>query len=154
MYDLEVTAHSAANAEDVWAVLVDSLRWPDWTGLPTPAMTRQGDPAPFGLGAVRCFRFGPLVAEEEVMLWEPPHRYGYAVHRMPVRSYRAEVILGPDSIGGTVITWRARFERCTVPAMSRPFRWFVKTALGRFAKQLARHAESGATVHSERKNHD
>ena len=31
MYEFEVTAHSRAGADAVWAVLVDSLRWPDWT---------------------------------------------------------------------------------------------------------------------------
>jgi hypothetical protein len=140
MYDFEVRAHSAATAEDVWAVLVDSLRWPDWTPLPTPTMTHEGDPAPFGLGAVRCFRFGPLTAEEEVVLWDPPHRYGYTVRRMPIRGYQAQVTLEPDG-GGTAIVWAASFERCTIPGLSRPLRWSVKTALSRFARNLARHAE-------------
>jgi hypothetical protein len=143
MFEFEVRAHSAARPDDVWAVLVDSLRWPDWTRLPTPTMARQGDPAPFGLGAVRCFRFGPLTAEEEVVLWNPPHRYGYTVRRMPVRGYRARVTLEPDD-GGTAIAWRAHFDRCTVPGLSRPFRSCVKTALGRLATNLARHAERGA----------
>ena len=146
MYEFEVRARSAAGPDAVWAVLVDSLRWPDWTGLPTPTMTRPGDPAPFGLGAVRRFRFGPLVAEEEVVLWDPPYRYGYVVHRMPVRGYRAEVALEPDGDGGTAIIWQARFERCTIPLMSRPFRAGVRMALGRFAGQLARHAERGAVA--------
>ena len=94
----------------------------------------------FGLGAVRCFHFGPVRAEEEVVLWEPPHRYGYTVRRMPIRGYQAQVTLEPDG-GGTAIVWAAYFERCTVPGLSRPLRWSVKTALGRFARNLARHAE-------------
>jgi hypothetical protein len=146
MFELEVHTQSAAGVEDVWAVLVDSLRWPDWTGLPTPTMTRHGDPPPFGLGAVRRFRFGPMVAEEEVVLWDPPGRYGYTVRRMPVSGYRAEVTLEPAGSGGTTIVWRARFDRCTVPGLSRPFLWGVRAALGRFAGQLARHAERGVPV--------
>lgn len=141
MFEFEVGARSSAAPDAVWAVLVDSLRWPDWTPLPTPTMAREGNPAPFGLGAVRCFRFGPAVAEEEVVHWDPPHRYGYTVRRMPVRGYRAEVSLEPAADGGTVIAWRARFDRCTVPGLSRPFLWFVRAALGRLATNLARHAE-------------
>jgi hypothetical protein len=140
MYGFEVAARSAAGPDEVWAVLVDSLRWPDWTLLPTPTMTAEGDPAPFGLGAIRCFRLGPFTAEEEVIGWEPPRRYRYTVRRMPVRGYRAEVVLEPVP-GGTAIAWRAEFERCTVPGLSRTFRWSVKVALGRLARNLARHAE-------------
>lgn len=141
MYELEVTARSAAPPAAVWAILVDSLRWPEWTVLPTPTMEREGDPKPFGLGAVRCFHFGPLRAEEEVVRWEPPRRYGYTVRRMPIRRYEAEVLLEPEA-GGTAIVWRVSFERSTIPGMSRPIRWFTKTSLGRIARNLARHAET------------
>ena len=141
MYEFEVTARSAAGADEVWAVLIDSLRWPDWTHLPTPTMTSEGNPAPFGLGAIRCFHFGPITAEEEVVHWEPPARYGYTVRRMPVRGYQAEVTLEALDDGGTAIAWRAQFERCTVPGMSPAFRWGVKALLGRFARNMARHAE-------------
>jgi hypothetical protein len=105
-------------------------------------MEREGDPKPFGLGAIRCFRFGPLAAKEEVVLWEPPRRYGYTVGWISLRGYRAEVTLEPRD-GGTVISWCGRFERSTVPGLSRPFLWFIRTALARIARNLARHAERG-----------
>src|SRR5437773_581857 len=66
VYQFEVHASSPATPSDVWAVLVDSLRWPDWTALPTPTMEHEGEPAPYGLGAIRRFAWGPVGAKEEV----------------------------------------------------------------------------------------
>jgi hypothetical protein len=141
MYEFEVQARSRAAIEKVWRVLTDSRHWPEWTPLPTPTMEREGDPPPFGLGAVRRFAWGPVGSSEEVVLWEPPHRYGYAVvGGMPIRGYRAIVTLS-ESGGGTTITWHGQFDRATWPGLSRPLRWFTRTALQRFARNLARHAE-------------
>jgi hypothetical protein len=144
MFRFEVRARSTATVEAVWAVLVDSMHWPDWTALPAPTMERWGDPYPYGLGAVRRFAWGRVGAREEVVLWEPPHRYGYAlVDGMPIRSYRAYVTLA-ESGNGTAIVWRGEFERSTWPGMSRPLRWFTKTMLTRFVKNLAGRAEGRA----------
>lgn len=148
MYQFVVSAHSTASIEDVWAVLVDSIHWPDWTALPTPTMEREGDPPPFGLGAVRRFAWGPVGAREEVVAWNPHCQYGYAVvGGMPIRNYRAVVELA-ESGNETAITWRGTFERSTVPGMSRPLRWFTKTMLRRYARNLARHAEARGEVFS------
>jgi hypothetical protein len=141
MFEFAVSARSTAAIDDVWAVLVDSIHWPDWTALPTPTMERWGDPYPYGIGAVRRFAWGPVRAREQVVLWEPPHRYGYAViGGMPIRGYQAFVTLA-GSGNGTAITWRGMFQRSTWPGMSRPLCWFTKTMLQRYVRNLARHAE-------------
>ena len=139
-YEYQVGATSGAPVETVWAILIDSLRWPEWTGLPTPTINREGDPPPFGLGAIRTFGLGPVAAEEEVEVWEPPHRYGYALRRFPVRNYHAVVTLEPRE-EGTAITWQGRFDASTLPLMSRPMLWGLRTMIGRLARKLARHAE-------------
>jgi hypothetical protein len=145
MYEFECNASSSAPAADVWDVLVDATGWPAWTGLPTPTMDRVGEPPPWGLGSIRRFSWGPLHVEEEVVVWEPPHRYGYAVvGGVPIKGYRAIVTLAEED-GRTAISWSGRFERATVPGLSRPLRWFTKTQLQRFAHRLGRHAEELST---------
>ena len=140
MYEFEVHAASAASREEVWDVLVDSRRWPEWTGLPTPTMEREGVPAPYGLGAVRRFAWEPVGAREEVIEWDPPRRYGYAViGGMPIRAYHATVSLEQRGTG-TAIAWRGVFEKATVPGLSRPLRWFTRAALRRFARGLGEQA--------------
>jgi hypothetical protein len=142
MFQFAVSDRSTAAIDDVWAVLVDSMHWPDWTSLPTPTMERWGDTSPYGLGAVRRFAWGPVGAREEVVLWEPPHRYDYSVVAgMPIRGYRASVTLA-ESENYTTITWRGTFDRSTWPGMSRPLCWFTKTMLQRYVGNLARHAEA------------
>ena len=142
MYEFEVCARSTAPVEDVWSVLVDSIRWPDWTALPAPTMEREGEPSPFGLGAIRRFNWGPFYAREEVVCWDPPHQYGYAVvGGMPIRGYRADVTL-TETGSGTFIEWRGRFDRAKWPGMSRPLRFFTKTMLQKYARNLGLHAET------------
>jgi hypothetical protein len=141
VYEFEVTARSTVAAEYVWSVLIDSLHWPDWTNLPTPTMERQGTPVPFGLGAIRRFNWGPVYAREEVVHWDPPHHWAYAVvGGMPIRAYRADVVL-TEIESGTAIRWRGRFERATWPGMSRPLRFFTRTMLQKYAENLGVHAQ-------------
>jgi hypothetical protein len=141
VHEIEVTARSAAGAEAVWSVLVDSLRWPEWTFVPAACIEREGDPPPFGLGAIRRMGRAPVITREEVTTWEPPQRYGYRlVSGMPMRGYHAEVTLTPDGIG-TAVRWRSSFERATVPGTAPLLRWFLRRMLGGFAKNLAKQAE-------------
>jgi hypothetical protein len=141
MYTFEVRAESSASPEEVWSVLVDSLHWPEWTNLPTPIMERQGDPPPFGLGAIRRFNWGPVHAREEVVAWEPPHHYAYAVvGGMPIRAYQAHVNL-TGTANGTIIEWRGRFQRAAWPGLSRPLRFFTKTMLQKYANNLGVRAQ-------------
>jgi Polyketide cyclase / dehydrase and lipid transport len=146
MYEFEVSARSTAPVEAVWSVLVDSLHWPEWTNLPTPTMERQGNPPPFGLGAVRRFNWGPVYAREEVVQWDPPHRWAYSVAGgMPIRGYRADVVL-TEIDSGTLIEWRGRFVRATWPGMSRPLRFFTRTMLQKYATNLGLHAQRASDV--------
>ncbi|HVW32475.1 MAG TPA: SRPBCC family protein [Acidimicrobiia bacterium] len=142
-YEYEASAATAAPAETVWDILVDSLRWPEWTGLPRPTMDREGDPPPFGLGAIRAFHLGPVTVREEVELWEPPHRYGYTVSGLGLRNYHAVVTIETGT-GATVVTWRGGFDGSSLPGASRPVLWGIRTGIGRITRRLARHAETVA----------
>ena len=141
MFEFEVSASSAAAPEDLWAILVDSVGWPAWTGLPKPTMEAVGTPAPNGLGAVRRFSWGPMFAREEVVHWDPPRRYAYSViGGMPIRGYTATVCLTPTA-AGTDICWSGRFDGTWIPGLARPLRRFTRRQLGRYAENLARLAE-------------
>ncbi len=144
MYEFEVRASSLASPEQVWPLLVDANRWPAWTGLPDPTMDRRGNPEPWGLGSIRRFSWGPVYVQEEVVVWDPPGRYGYAVvGGMPLRGYRATVTL-TETVAGTAIVWAGGFDRATVPGLARPLLWFTRTMLGKYARRLGEHAAAVA----------
>ena len=70
-------------------------------------LLREGSPDPDGVGALRRFAVGPFGSCEEVVEFEPLTHLGYVARKgIPVRSYRADIVLRPDG-AGTAITWTA-----------------------------------------------
>jgi hypothetical protein len=67
-----------------------------------------------GAGVIRWFRYGRTTTVEEVLESERGRRLVYTVvNGIPVRNYRAEVILSPEG-EGTHIRWSASWDR-TLP---------------------------------------
>jgi hypothetical protein len=123
----------------VFAVVSDARRWHEWTFVPRSELEREGEPAPDGVGAMRKLGRAPFISREEVVAYEPPRRYGYVLRSgLPVRSYRAEVLLEPDGTG-TAITWTGHVE--PLPATGPAMGWFLGRMLQGFATNAARHAE-------------
>jgi len=107
-------------------------------------LLREGDPAPDGVGAVRRFAFGPGGSQEQVVVWDPPHHLGYVVLRgLPVRSYRADVLLA-DEGAGTVVTWRCSVEPL-IPGTGALLRSVLERMVQGFATRVCRYAERTAT---------
>jgi hypothetical protein len=100
----------------------------------------SGEPAPHGVGAIHRFRTKMLVTREEVIAFDAPARFEYRLlSGLPLRDYRAEVVLTPER-GGTAIVWRSRFLP-GIPGSGPLARHFVRAIITRMATALAREAE-------------
>lgn len=134
--------HSEAAPDQVWRLLEDAPRWPTFAGFSSASYEREGEPPPHGVGAIRSFGTGPIRSREEVVTFEPPHRFAYVLlSGLPVRGYRAEVTLTGDG-SGTRIAWRSSWAG-TPPGLGRAMHWFLRRVVGDLARRLAKAAESG-----------
>jgi Polyketide cyclase / dehydrase and lipid transport len=113
MTQLHVEAEGQAHAPPavIWALIADAnsyCRWGPWTasGYQSP-----GDEAPDSAGTIRWMRYGRTTTIEKVLEVENGRRMAYTVVKgIPVRNYRAEVILTPTA-AGTIIHWAADWDR-------------------------------------------
>lgn len=138
-YAIDVSATSSAPPEVLFEHLAVAEAWSVWGGLPAKARReRPGDTVPNGEGAIR--RVGP--AREQVVRHEPPTDYSYIALAtgMPIKNYRADVTFTPTPEGGTTVRWHSRFEG-RFPGAGPAVAVFLRWMLGRFARQVARHAE-------------
>ena len=95
-------------------------------GLGSARLATEGHPDRNGVGAVRCFKTGPVSVYEEVLTFEPPKRMTYRVVRggIPImKDHLGEVLLEPDG-AGTRLIWRCRFDS-KVPGLGAPMRWLI-----------------------------
>jgi len=111
--------------------------------VPQSAWERQGEPAPGGVGAVRLLGLRPLWVREETVEYEQDRRHVYAMRTpMPVRDYRAELVL-TSRADGTDVVWRGSFiER--IPFTGPMFRVAIRGLLGYLLRRLIRSAERGS----------
>lgn len=138
-------AYSAAPREAVWRVLADLTGWRSWGPWHESSLLREGSPAPNGLGALRRMCSGRYKLTEEVVAFAAPERFSYELRAgLPLRDYRADVLLSEDG-AGTRIRWQARFY-ATIPGTG----WLVRRRLQRvfedITPRLAREAERLAGV--------
>lgn len=143
-FTIEITARSRADAATIFALEADGGRWSQWARplVPQSAWERQGDPPPGGVGAVRLLGLRPLWVREETVAYEQDRRHEYVMRTpMPVRDYRAELVLTPTD-GGTDVLWRGSFvER--IPGTGPVFRVLVRGLLSVLLKRLLAAAEPG-----------
>ncbi|HKA93857.1 MAG TPA: SRPBCC family protein [Acidimicrobiia bacterium] len=136
---IEVTAHSDAAPDAVFALLADGATWPRWSPIESFELEREGDPPPEGPGAIRVFRRGRTVGRDQLVDVAPAERFVYAsLSGLPVRDYLAEVEL-TAVVGGTEIRWQATFSP-KMPGTGR----LLERGLRRFLEQCAR----GAAAHA------
>lgn len=67
----------AASPEEVWAVLSDNERWPEW--FPAAKACRTTSDQVGGLGSTRWIHFDLFKANERFVAWEPPSRWAFTV---------------------------------------------------------------------------
>jgi hypothetical protein len=142
-FAFEVTATSTADAATLFALEADGSRWSQWARPLVPQSTweRTGHPEPGGVGAIRRLGLRPLWVREETVEYEQDRRHGYAMRTpLPIRDYRAELVLTPRAGGGTDLVWRGGFvER--VPGSGPVLRAVLRAAISFLAKRLVRAAE-------------
>jgi hypothetical protein len=128
---LHVNRTSAASPQQLWPYLADAAHWKDWTPFSESELLEHGQPEPDGVGALRRFRTGRNVSIERVVAFEPARHLGYTlVSGLPLRDYRADVTLTPNTAGGTTITWESRF---------RPKIWGTGWLYGAVLRTFIRH---------------
>jgi uncharacterized protein YndB with AHSA1/START domain len=132
----------AAPPETIFEVLTDHRGYAKLTLLRRSELEREGEPAPNGLGAIRKLSAAGPPLREEVIAYEPPSRFSYALlSGLPVRDHVGAVSLEPRD-GGTKVVYTVR----TIPTV--PLAGFLVVAAVKFGvKQLL----SGIVRESERR---
>jgi len=91
----------AAAPETVFEVMTDHRGYAKMTMLRRSELEREGEPAPNGLGAIRKLSAAGPPLREEVIAYEPPSRFSYALlSGLPVRDHVGTISLEPRD-GGT-----------------------------------------------------
>jgi hypothetical protein len=136
----ELVGSSSATPEVLWPLLAEAERWKEWSFLTRSFLLRPGRSEPDGVGALRRLAVGPFGSSEEVVVFEPPHHLGYEGRRgLPVRRYRADVLLDPDG-AGTRIRWSGSLDPL-VPGTGAVVLAWVRAAVSRFLPAVIRYAE-------------
>jgi uncharacterized protein YndB with AHSA1/START domain len=133
----------AAPPEIVFDVLTDHRRYPEITSLRKAELEREGEPAPNGLGAIRVLTVAGPPMREEVIGYDPPHRFSYTIlSGLPVRDHVGTVELTPRD-GGTKVVY-AIHATPTLPvggfAVVAALKQAIKSLLGGVAKESERRA--------------
>ncbi|SDJ43430.1 Polyketide cyclase / dehydrase and lipid transport [Nonomuraea jiangxiensis] len=135
-----VTAHSQADPDVVFSVLVRAGTWPLWSPIDA-AEVETGDPDdPQRAGDTRVFRTGRAVSRERIVELIAGRRFVYENVNGPFRYYQGTVDLARPREGGTDIVWSARFTP-KVPLTGPFWRWYLTRFMRRMADGLAKHAE-------------
>ncbi|MGN6216065.1 MAG: SRPBCC family protein [Solirubrobacterales bacterium] len=146
MASFRYVRHVAAPPETVFEVLTDHRRYPEITSLRKAELEREGDPAPNGLGAIRVLTLAGPPMREEVIAYEPPHRFSYALlSGLPFRDHVGTVELTPLD-QGTQVIYAVRTTP-TVPvggfAAMAFLKQAIKSLLGGVEKESERRAANG-----------
>ncbi|MHB1854952.1 MAG: SRPBCC family protein [Acidimicrobiales bacterium] len=142
-WSYEVKARTSAPPESVWALISQADSWKEWSFLTRSWLLREGSPERDGIGALRRFAVGPFGSQEEVVEFDPPFHLAYVAHRgLPVRSYRADILLIPDGTG-TVVVWTGSLEPLR-PGTGWAALVYTRAFIRVFARQLVRHADRQA----------
>jgi hypothetical protein len=139
--EIDVNAHSRADADTVYGLVKSGATWPTWSPIGSFELHRPGDDGGESLNAIRIFRTGRTTSVERIVELIPGRRLSYAlVSGLPLRGYRADIDLAPDG-AGTRIRWHSTFT-AKVPGTG----WLYRMALARFIRRcadgLAAHAET------------
>ncbi|MCA1846363.1 MAG: SRPBCC family protein [Actinobacteria bacterium] len=99
----------AAPPEWVFDALADAPGWAKWMSVVQSCTSPQG-----GVGGTRRLRVhGGVVVDEEFIVWDRPHRWGFTIVAARPPSFRAGVEiaeLSPTPGGGTLVRYRLGLE--------------------------------------------
>jgi len=107
---VEARAETKAPVELVWSMVSDATRYAVWGPWTESGYQSPGVEDPKGVGTTRWMKLGRTRTVEKILEFEPVQRIAYTVvSGIPVRNYRAEVVLNSNS-GGTAIRWSATWD--------------------------------------------
>lgn len=136
----------AAPPETVFAVLTEHHLYAEITPMRKSVLEREGEPAPNGVGAIRVLTSVGPPLREEVIAYEPPHRFSYKLlSGAPVRDHVGTVELTPRD-GGTKVVY-AVHTTPTLPLVGGVVvgvvKLGIKQLLGGIVKESERRAANG-----------
>lgn len=138
----EVTA--VGTLEEVWAVLTDNERWPEW--FPAAKECRTTSDEPGGVGATRWMHFDLFKVNERFVAWDPPNRWAFTIldANLPgIVSVVEQATLEPVGDGQTHVTYvlaadLAAYMRPLVPVLRWRLGGLFKTGLAGIDAQVAK----------------
>jgi uncharacterized protein YndB with AHSA1/START domain len=74
---IETQVEVAATPEEVWQVLTDNERWPEW--FPAAKACRTTSETAAGVGATRWIHFDLFKVNERYTVWEPPTQWAFTI---------------------------------------------------------------------------
>ena len=121
-------------------MLTDHRRYAEITRMRRSVLEREGEPAPNGVGAIRALHSVGPPLREEVIAYEPPHRFSYKViSGVPVRDHVGTVELTPEG-EGTKVVYALRTTP-TVPLAGGVVVAVVKQAIKQLLDGIAAESE-------------
>lgn len=111
MAKVDVAVRIKAPPDKVWAVLSDHERMSEWTSLVRRVrLLAEGSPDRNGKGALRLMEAPGQSIEEEIVAWDPPRSYEYALRKgAPVRNHHGRLGVTPQS-DGCEVRWTVEFD--------------------------------------------
>jgi uncharacterized protein YndB with AHSA1/START domain len=136
----------AAPPETVFEVLTEHHLYATITPMRKSVLEREGDPAPNGVGAIRVLTsLGPPL-REEVISYEPPHRFAYKLlSGAPVRDHVGTVELIANGDGTTRFVYAVR-TTSTLPYVGAAVVGVVKRAIKTLIKGISAESERRAAA--------
>jgi uncharacterized protein YndB with AHSA1/START domain len=134
---LSFLARFSVPPERLFEVLADHEGMRSWTGADVTVIAGPGDG---GLGTMRRVKIGPLTIDEEVVFFDPPHRFIYRIVRgLPVKYHQGEVRVSPWGDGGSELHWDITLVSSipgVVPAIAATLGPGLNRALRKLATEL------------------
>lgn len=141
-----LTREIAAPPETVFAVLTDHRRYAELTLLRKSELEREGEGDPNGVGAIRRLTAVGPPLREEVIAFESPSRFSYALlSGLPVRDHVGTVELSAKEGGGTRMVYAVRTQP-TLPLAGFAVIAAVKQAIKGLIDGVAKESERRAAV--------
>jgi uncharacterized protein YndB with AHSA1/START domain len=128
---IESTEQVAATRAEVWAVICDHERWPEWFG--SLSAVRSTSTPSTGVGSTREVKLnGGLTFQEEFIAWDEPERWAFTGIEgpAPFKSLVERITLTEIDPQCTEVTYRMAIEP------RRGFGLLVKAARGGVARNL------------------
>jgi uncharacterized protein YndB with AHSA1/START domain len=131
METVVITRVIKAPIERVFDVVTDHANYAEFPGVKMSRLVREGQPHRNGVGAVREIESGGSWFQEEITLFDPPHRLEYRiVAARPHVEHRGGSMVLASTAGGTTVTWSSTFH-VPWPVIGGVVTWLFAPFIGR-----------------------